>query len=318
MNVHCWAWTLAAGLAGSAWAAPAATQPADAQVRRDMLVSADWLAAHLHDPEIVVLHVGRKRTGYDTAHVPGARYLDWSDIAQEREGVLNEIPPVEELIATVQKLGIDETKRIVIYDEGEVIPAARAYFVLDYLGLGERAALLDGHWPQWKAQGRPVSTEEPRVQASRWRPQRLREELVVSLAEMREWVERKADRSHTGPPVIDARSENEYAGCTAGESVPRAGHIPGAHNVPSSGNLTSKEVPTFRGVPQLRKMYAQAGAEPGGKVIVYCRTGASASLDYFTAKYLGYQPRLFDGSFSQWSAQPDTPVVNTAATQTAP
>jgi thiosulfate/3-mercaptopyruvate sulfurtransferase len=77
-------------------------------------------------------------------------------------------------------------------------------------------------------------------------------------------------------------------------------------------------MPTFRGVPQLRQMYSRAGAEPGQKVIVYCRTGASASLDYFTSKYLGYQPRLYDGSFSQWSSQPDTPVAKSPATQDTP
>lgn len=284
-----------------------ATQPA-AAVRRDMLVSTDWLADHLDDARVAVIHVAKTRTGYDAAHIPGARFMPWSEIAQDRDGVLNEFPPVDELTATVRRLGIDRDTRIVLYDEEQGIPSARAYVVLDYLGLGDRAALLDGQLAAWKAEGRTLSSEAPAVRASSWQPQALRPDIIVHLQEMRRMVENAEQGRHT-PPVIDARPAPEYAGEKPSEHVARPGHIPGATNVPSAENYQDPKVPRLRPATELLDKYAAAGAKPGRDIVVYCRTGASASLDYFVSKYLGYNPRLYDGSFSHWSAQADTPVA---------
>ncbi len=287
---------------------PCATGGLPLSVRQEMLVTTDWLAAHLDDPSIVIVQVGKSRDDYNEGHIPGARFLAWSDVAKDRDGVLNELPPLEELVATVRRLGVDEGKRIVLYDDAQGISAARAYVVFDYLGLGDRAALLDGQLGKWQSESRPVTTDEPKIKPSDWKPGRLRPEIIVELDEMRKIV---AGPGKPQTPVVDARSPAEYSGSTSGDRVPRPGHIPGAVNVPSSGNCRGSQVPQFRPVPDLLNSYAPSGAKPGESIVVYCRTGASASLDYFVSRYLGYNPRLYDGSFSQWSAQADTPVART-------
>lgn len=303
---------IAGWLAGSMmWIVGAAgattTQPTEA-AHPEMLVSTRWLAAHLEDPNVVVVHVAKTRGGYEAGHIPGARFLAWTEIARDREGVLNELPPVEELTATIRRLGIDGGTRVVLYDEEQGIPAARAYVVLDYLGLGDRAALLDGQLAAWKSEGRPLSSQEPGVRASRWRPEHVRPEVIVQIEEMQR-LARSAGQGGDRPSIIDARPAPEYAGENQTEHVARPGHIPGAVNVPSAENYQDPKVPRLRPVPELLDKYAKTGVKPGKDVVVYCRTGASASLDYFVSKYLGYKPRLYDGSFSQWSAQPDTPVA---------
>jgi thiosulfate/3-mercaptopyruvate sulfurtransferase len=111
-----------------------------------MLVTTDWLAGNLSDPKVVVLHVADTPQGYSAGHIPGARFVKWDDIAATRDGIPNELPPTEALVSVVRRLGIEEKSRVVIYDEDGGLYAARLYVTLDYLGLGERAALLDGHW----------------------------------------------------------------------------------------------------------------------------------------------------------------------------
>lgn len=302
---------------GCATTAPAAdappSQPTD-QVRRDMLVTTPWLAAHLEQPDLVIVHAGKTRSGYEKAHIPGARFLAWSEVAKDREGVLNELPPIEELTASLQRLGIDERSRIILYDEEQGISAARAYVVLDYLGLGGRAALLDGQLAKWRSEGRPTSAQVPTVAPSDWKPRDPRPELIVDLNEMKQLIQRAGATGTPAVPVIDSRSAAEFSGEKAGEQVPRAGHIPGAVSVPSSTNYRSPQLPELLAPSELHASYSKAGVKPGGPVVVYCRSGASASLGYFVSKYLGYEPRLYDGSFSQWSAQPDTPVACEAAT----
>lgn len=301
------------GLAYAAGAQHASTQPA----HPEMVVTAEWLAQHVGKPNVVVLHVGKSREEYERGHIPGARFLEWREIAQDREGVLNEIPPQSELVETLRRLGIDDRKRIVLYDAEQGISAARGYVIMDYLGLGDRAALLDGQFAKWKQDGRPVSTETPKIKPSDWTPTRVRPEIIVQLDEMKNIAAEKRESPQAGPPVIDARSPEEYSGAKGGEGVPRAGHIPGAANLPSGKNSVSKEQPEFRPVEILRRAYGATGAKSGEPVVVYCRTGGQASMAYFMSKYLGYEPRLYDGSFSQWSSQEDTKVERATAMQGA-
>lgn len=265
------------------------------EVRSDMLVSTAALEAKLSDPWLVVLHVGRDRKQYDAGHIPGARYVAPMELMVGREGLTNELPPLDDLAALVRRLGISQRSRIVIYGEDAGLLAARAYVTLDYLGLGKRAALLDGHLPKWKAEGRKLTQDEPKVAPSDFTP-RARPELVVGEAEVRKL---SAARSAA---IIDARPEDEYAGQKAGDGVARAGHIPGAASVFWKKNVVSDENPVMRPAEELRAMYAAAGAKPGGVVVTYCRSGVQASHAYFTAKYLGYDARLYDGSFLEWSA----------------
>jgi thiosulfate/3-mercaptopyruvate sulfurtransferase len=279
--------------------------------RSHMLVSTDWLADHLSDPNVVVLQAGMTRGSYDAGHVPGARFVAWSDVAVTRDGLPNEIPPAVDLLALVRRLGIEETKRIVLYDDAGGLPAARAYVALDYMGLGRRSALLDGGWQKWKVEGRPVSTEAPAPAMSSFVP-RLRPGLVVTFKDMKDYDYLAAEVGGAPLAILDARPFDQYTGEDAGEGIKRGGHIPGATSVFWMQTLTSRDRPTLKPVDDLRLIFQQAGAQPGDTTIAYCRTGGQASFLYFVLRYLGYDARLYDGSFYEWQSAPDTKVVEGA------
>lgn len=277
------------------------------RTRAGMLVSTDWLAEHLDDPNVVVLEAGMTRTRYAAGHIPGARFVAWTDVAVTR-GVPNEIPPVVDLLPVVRRLGLDETKRIVIYDQSGGVPAARVYVALDYAGLGDRAALLDGLWPKWKVEGRPVTTEVPKPVMSSYVP-RLRPEFVVTLDDMKDYVYLKSEVGGAPVAILDARPPAQYAGTDPGEGIKRPGHIPGARSLFWKRTLVNDERPVLRSVDELRAIFGEAGAAPGDTAIAYCRTGGQASFLYFALKYLGYDARFYDGSFYEWQSDPETKVI---------
>ena len=201
--------TAAALAAGCASGAP--------NVRGGMLVSTEWLAARLSDPSVVVVQVGMDRKAYDAGHVPGARFLAWNDVAVTR-GVPNEIPPMPDLMVTVRRLGLDAEKKVVLYDDAGGLPAARAYVALDYVGLGDCTAMLDGHWQRWTAEGRPISRDVPAVESSSYAP-RLRPEVVVTLRAMEDYVYAKNNIGGTSVEFVDARPPNQYSGEEPGEGM---------------------------------------------------------------------------------------------------
>ena len=280
-------------------------------VRSEMLVSTGWLAGRLSDPKVVVLHVARERAHYDKGHVPGARYISWGEITATRGGVPNELAPVADLQKLFERLGVGDDGRIVLYGDNSGLSAARAYFTLDYLGHGERAALLDGGLEKWQSERRAVSTEEPLVTAARFTP-RVRASAVTGLNVVRDLSWATTNVSAPNVTLIDARPADEYTGAKPGDGVPRGGHIPGATNLYWMQNVVSKENLVMRPAAELRRLYEAAGAAADRKVVTYCRTGGQASHTYFTAKYLGYDVVMYDGSFFEWSNAADTPVVTGA------
>jgi thiosulfate/3-mercaptopyruvate sulfurtransferase len=282
--------------------------------REEMRVDPEWLAAHLDDAHLVVLHVGfdpmepgtSTRPTYYDGHIQGARPVDWRDFVVTRKGLLTEMPPVEDLVQMVRGLGIDVDDRIVLYDTGAGLEAARAYVTLDYLGLGKNTALLDGQWARWKALKLPESRMPEEVEPSVFVP-RLRPEILVSLQAMKDlsWLTRQEP---TSVALLDARSAEEYSGYRAGKGILRGGHIDGATNLCWELLLEPGEEPILRGEPELRAMFEASGARPGRTVVAYCRTGIDASLLYFAAKYLGYEARFYDGSYHEWSRDQENPI----------
>lgn len=270
------------------------------KVRSEMLVSTSWLADHLADQNLVILHVARERSHYDAGHIPGARYLAFSDLVITREGIANELPPTEQLQAAFTRLGIGDRARIVIYGDNLWLSATRAYFTLDYLGHGDRAALLDGGLEKWKAEKRDLSTAPVNPEAAPFTP-KARPQAVVDLRTMIERSKRASDGD--GITVIDARPSDQYTGKNGG------GHLPGAINLYWMEQLVSREDPVMRPVSELQKIFASAGIKPGDKVITYCNSGVQATHSYFIAKYLGYDVALYDGSFSEWSREPGARVI---------
>ena len=277
-------------------------------MRSEMIVSTGWLAGHLNDPKVVVLHVARARAHYDEGHIPGARFVGWSEITATRDGVPNELPPVADLQKLFERLGIGDEARIVLYGDNSGLAAARAYFTLDYLGHGGRAALLDGGLEKWKTERRAISTDLVETKTARFTP-RVRASAVTNLDVVRDLSWTATNVSSPNVVLIDARPVNEYTGTKPGEGVPRGGHIPGAANVFWMQNVVSKENPALRSPAELRRLYEEGGAQHGRTIMTYCRTGGQASHAYFTLKYLGYDVVMYDGSFFEWSNTQGAPIV---------
>jgi thiosulfate/3-mercaptopyruvate sulfurtransferase len=281
----------------------AAAAPA---LRSDMVVSGDWLAQHLNDPKIVILHVSRDRSAYDAGHIPGARFLPLTELAVTREGVLNELPPVDALKTLFERAGVSDDSRVILYGDVSVLPATRAYFTLDYLGHGDQAALLDGGLPRWKAESRMLSKDAPDAKPGRFTP-RVHAEVLAKIDSVKE-ISSGAKSSPLSAVLVDARSAEEYRGNTAAQEITRPGHIPGAANVFWMQGQASKDDMSLLGEAQLRKLYEAAGITPDRPVVTYCNTGMQASQSYFTLKYLGYDVRMYDGSYSEWSSAQGTQV----------
>ncbi len=271
-----------------------------------MVVTTEWLAAHANDPGLSVLHVGADRQSYEAGHIPGAHFVALREIAVTREGTPNELPPAADLTRLFERLGIGDGGQIVLYGDEQGLLAARLFFTLDYLGHGNRTALLDGGLETWRAEGRAVSTQEPASSPHPFTP-RLNPDVLVTLPIVRDvsWL---VIRRRDAPWVlIDARPEAQFIGTEPGADVQRPGHIPGATSVFWQRALASPERPMLRSVAELRRLYADAA--PGRTIITYCRTGVQASFGYFVARYLGYPAKMYDGSFVEWSKAADSEVA---------
>ncbi|MGQ0763142.1 MAG: sulfurtransferase [Acidobacteriota bacterium] len=270
------------------------------KVRKSMIVTTEWLAKHLNDNSLVLLHVGDKKE-YDAAHIPGAQFIQMSDISKPRgEGLSLELPPVDQLKATFEKFGVSKDARIVIYfGKDWVTPTSRVYFTLDYLGLGNRASILDGGLPAWMAEKRPVTTEVSAPRPGRFTP-RPNPKLVVDSV----WVSANLNKSNVA--ILDARNSEFYTGAQAG-TMPRAGRIPRARSIPF-GSLIQDANSKFESPDVLRKIFSAADVKKGDSVATYCHIGQQASLLYFIARYLGYDAHLYDGSFQDWSNRSELPV----------
>jgi thiosulfate/3-mercaptopyruvate sulfurtransferase len=277
----------------------------------ELLVSTDWLAVHLDDPNLVVVHVGAPagaagRGTFEEGHVPFARPLDWTEIAVSRDGLPNEYPTAERLTESIRLLDIDYGDRVVLYDTGSGMEAARAFVAFEYVGL--RPALLDGMWAKWIREGRDVSRAYTPVESSGFLPL-LRPDVVIPRRLVQDYAWVSLERGG-GAVLLDARPYENFVGLTPGEGIKRPGHIPGAMNIPWMSVFRSPENPVFRSELELRALFESKGARPGVRVIIYCRTGTEAGPVYVAARLLGLEPSLYDGSFIEWSATPGLPVAS--------
>jgi thiosulfate/3-mercaptopyruvate sulfurtransferase len=279
-----------------------------------LLVSTAWLEPRLGMPDLVVVHVGfgleaadaSGRSDYLDGHVPEARFLAWGDLVRTRDGLPNEMPPLPDLVAAVRRLGIDENDRVILYDTGSGLEAARAFVTFEYLGMVENLALLDGQWKKWAGEGRAASRMPAEFEVSLFLP-RPRSDVIAPLRAVKDlaWLAAQPGGSAV---LFDARPEAEYSGEKAGKGVARPGHIPGAASVCWMQQLRPGSFPLLRSEEELRDLFESAGARPGRTLVAYCRTGVQASHTYFVARLLGYDARLYDGSFVEWSGRPELPV----------
>src|SRR5262249_15151333 len=193
------------------------------KVSSEMLVTTDWLAKHINDRDVLVIHVAAERNHFDDGHIPSARFLSSKEILTTRNGVANELPAVADLQKVFEQLGVGDTGRIVIYGENSGLLAARVYFPLDYMRHGQRAALLDVGIEKWKSEKLLVETQPVKPEPARFTP-RPRPQIVAKLDAMRDlsWV--AANVADSGVVIVDARPEEQYVG----NQTQRTGHIPGA------------------------------------------------------------------------------------------
>ncbi len=275
--------------------------PPPVQDAPTVLVSVDWLAENLQDSSIVLLHVGMPTARSSGEFIPGARFLNYQDIVQVRDGLIVEMPPLDELIEPLEVAGVSDEALIVLYGSPAHLPA-RAYVALDYLGHGAHTVVLDGGLEAWRAAGLPV--EATPVQGPRGViTPILRDDVLVSA----EWIEERLD--DPGVALIDSRPEGEYAGRLPIRIGSRAGHIPGAHNLYWEDLLIASENPVLRDLTDVQLQFLGAGADYGAIVVNYCWVGMRASYTYLIAKHLGYDARLYDGSWNEWSKNDSLPAV---------
>src|SRR5687768_4411475 len=192
--------------------------------REALVVPTSWLAAHLADPDLVLLHVGDKGE-YEQQHIPGARHVSLSDIAntdRSEKGLILEMPAAEDLRVRLEKLGIsDRSKVVVYYGRDWVSPATRVIFTLDYAGLGDRAVLLDGGMTAWRRDGHKVTSDASPSRPGKLAPLKVRP-LIVDAAYVR------AHLATPGMKVVDGRAAVFFDGVETGGMAPqphRTGHL---------------------------------------------------------------------------------------------
>jgi thiosulfate/3-mercaptopyruvate sulfurtransferase len=285
---------------------PGATPAQGRASRAPLLVSTGWLAKHIGDRNLVLLHVGDKKE-YEAAHIPGAHFISLGDISvsgKQAGGLELEMPATRVLHDDLAKLGISDKSRVIVYYASDRVAATtRVVFTLDYAGLGDRTSVLDGGMRAWTHDNHPVTATISPVRAGILSPLSTKP-LIVDA----NWV-----RSHVGArgiSVVDARAGALYDGTERGggmgEPLQRAGHIAGARSIPYT-DITNDDL-KFKSVGELQSLFAKAGVKPGDTVVAYCHIGAQATGVLFAARMTGHPVLLYDGSFEDWSAHTSFPV----------
>ena len=259
----------------------------------ELLVSTQWLADHLSDTNLVIVHIGHDRGDYEAAHIPGARFLPMDKFVSNQDPGSELLPP-DKLKQNLEAIGIGDASHVVYYAPDWDPMATRLFFTLDYLGHGDHAALLNGGMDQWLKEKRATSSEEPKITPGNL-TLHLHPEIVAKMDSMTKLV---AEKPGANLVIIDARPAKRY----------RAGHLPGAESMFWETALVGHDDGLLRSPQDLRRQFEVAGVTDGKKLVSYCEVGLQASYTYFLARYLGYNASMYDGSYSEWSAAKE-PVV---------
>lgn len=267
------------------------------------VVSVDWLSAELSRPGLVVLQLGTD-SSFRAAHVPGAQRLDFDSVIVAppvQGGLRMELPDPATLEARLRALGVSESSRIVlVYDVPQAFTrASRSFFTLEWAGLRDRVAVLDGGLPAWRAANRSVTSGASlRVAAGNVR-------ISPNAARLATRDSVSASATGRGRRLVDARAPEFYQN-TRDNGMPRGGHITSAVNLPF--NTATLPDGRFKPRAELEQLVAAVGIAADEQLTTYCHIGLQASWMYLTLRYLGRDVTLYDGSFDEWSRDERLPV----------
>ena len=279
----------------------------------ESLVSTEWLANEIGASDLRIVDCTRHLPGtgreplaeYEGGHIPGAVFMDLADLVDSNAAVENTLPPAEKFASRMQSLGLGDGSRIVLYDDSAVKTSARAWFMLKMFGAHD-VAILDGGITKWKAEGRPLTQGKEALRHrhfTAWQD----DNDVRTKADMLSNLHSKAEQ------VLDARGAARFTG---EEADPRpgmaVGHIPGSRNLPF-GELFQTDG-TFKDAAALKSAFEGTGIDLGKPVVTTCGSGITASVLLFAMHLIGKDDTaLYDGSWSEWGADADTPKETGAA-----
>ena len=278
----------------------------------DLLVTTDWLAAELGKPDLKLLdatlflpeHGRDARAEFEAAHIPGATFMDLAEL-NDGGPVPHMLPRPEKFASRMQALGVGDGSRVVVYDESPLHSAARAWWMLGVFGV-HQVAVLDGGLAKWKAEGRALESGKPVVRHRHFTVWEDRS-TVRDMAAM-------TDTLRTGAvQIADARSPGRFTGSEPEARADlRSGHMPGARNLYYATLFEADG--TWKSKAELEVTIRAAGIDPDRPVVATCGSGITGVTLMFALALLGRPgAALYDGSWSEWGAQPNTPVVTGAA-----
>ncbi len=273
----------------------------------DLLVSTEWLAAELGASDLRIVDAtqflpdsGRDAAAeYEAGHIPGALFLNLEELADGNSDLPGMLPPPEKFASRMQALGLGDGSRIVVYDNSPIRSAARAWWMFRLFGAHE-VAILDGGLGKWTAEARAVESGKPAVRHRHftvWKDE-------ATVASKQQVLEAIQDSSRQ---IVDARSSSRFSG---EEPEPRAsmasGHIPGSRNLPYARLFHADG--TWKRGNELKAVFIDAGIDLSRPMITTCGSGVTAAVLLFGAALLGKEDvALYDGSWSEWGADPATP-----------
>ena len=276
------------------------------------LVSTDWLAAHLKDPDLRIFDaswylpdMGRDaKAEYAAGHIPGARFFDIDEISDHRSEMPHMAPPVEKFMSRMRAMGVGDGHQVVVYDGSGLFSAARVWWLFRLMGQ-TNIAVLDGGLPKWTADGNPVTTEPPVI--------RDRHMTVKVESHRSRDVTEVARAAKLGDhTIIDARAPARFRGdAPEPREGLRAGHIPNSQNVFYKDLLNDDG--TMKAPAALRTVFTDAGVDLQKPAITTCGSGVTAAILSLALERIGKTDHsLYDGSWSEWGMYADLPIATGA------